>query len=164
MQIVTIHSFRICWRYADGKSSELELEVEGGMQWEKSVLRTLLAALPFTQGWEDKVLTMEKQLMNFLISNNTWKYLEMLSSSSQQLSSFTTRCLALVTKGTYPWWQGQRLLGISQLLSNFKLFCTESICCNKCHFCKIDCFYKIDLIVELFPIVDKNDKMFLCLL
>ena len=72
------------------------------MPWVLHKVNTLLAALPLTEGWEDKVLTMEKQLMNFLISNNTWKYLEMLSSSSQQLSSFTTRCLALVTKGTYP--------------------------------------------------------------
>ena len=47
------------------------------MPWVLHKVNTLLAALPLTQGWEDKVLTMEmeikeedqKQLMNFLISN-----------------------------------------------------------------------------------------------
>ena len=47
------------------------------MPWVLDKVNTLLAALPLTQGWEDKVLTMEmeikeedqKQLMNFLISN-----------------------------------------------------------------------------------------------
>ena len=51
------------------------------LPWVLHRVNTLLAALPLTQGWEDKVLTMEmenkeeeedqKQLMNFLISNKS---------------------------------------------------------------------------------------------
>ena len=49
------------------------------LPWVLHKVNTLLAALPLTQGWEDKVLTMEmeikeedqKQLMNFLISNKS---------------------------------------------------------------------------------------------
>ena len=129
--------------------------------WEKSVLRTLLAASHRAgrtrfSPWRSSSWT----FWSATILGNTWRcFPQVLNNSLPSLrDAWHLWRRGLIHDGKVKdCWE-------FQLLSNFKLFCTESICCNKCHFCKIDCFYKIDLIVELFPIVDKNDKMFLCLL